>query len=92
MFAGAVLAGNLSAAEVEGSLKPFLSKPHMDVQPVFRGERFGNIVVSMKGTVIATWGTSHVRAKRSEDGGKTWDSPAGSALKGVREMTCILSS
>ena len=56
MFAGAVLAGNLSAAEVEGSLKPFLSKPHMDVQPVFRGERFGNIVVSMKGTVIATWG------------------------------------
>ena len=67
-----MLAGNLSAAEVEGSLKPFLSKPHMDVQPVFRGERFGNIVVSMKGTVIATWGTSHVRAKRSEDGGKTW--------------------
>ena len=54
-FAGAVLAGNLSAAEVEGLLKPFLSKPHLDVQPVFRGERFGNIVVSMKGTVIATW-------------------------------------
>ena len=44
----------------------------MDLQQVFKGERFGNIVVSMKGTVIATWGTSHVRAKRSEDGGKTW--------------------
>jgi len=26
----------------------------------------------MKGTVIATWGKSYVRAKRSVDGGKTW--------------------
>ena len=52
-----------TAAEVEGPLKPHLEKPHMDLQQVFKGERFGNIVVSMKGTVIATWGTSHVRAK-----------------------------
>ena len=61
-----------TAAEVEGPLKPHLENPHMDLQQVFKGERFGNIVVSMKGTVIATWGTSHVRAKRSGDGGKTW--------------------
>jgi sialidase-1 len=26
----------------------------------------------MKGTLIATWGQSYVRARRSEDGGKTW--------------------
>ena len=61
-----------SAGEVEGPLKPHLEKPHMDLQQVFQGERFGNIVVSMKGTVIATWGKSYVRAKRSVDGGKTW--------------------
>jgi len=39
---------------------------------LFPNERFGNVVVSMKGTIIATWGTSHVRARRSEDGGQTW--------------------
>ena len=61
--AGVWLAGNLTGAEVEGSLKPHLREAYMDIKPVFRGERFGNIVVSMKGTVIATWGTSHVRAK-----------------------------
>ena len=28
----------------------------------------------------------------SKDGGKTWDSPAGLALKGVREMWCWFST
>jgi len=64
---------NLVAEQkLEGTIDAFLGKSSLDVQPVFRGERFGNIVVTMKGTVLATWGTSHVRAKRSEDGGKTW--------------------
>lgn len=57
---------------IEGELKPFLGKPFLDIQQVFKGERFGNVVVTMEGTVLATWGTSHVRAKRSVDGGKTW--------------------
>ena len=72
LFAGCLLAGDLLAGETEGPLKPHLGKPHHDLQQLFNGERFGNIVVSMKGTVIATWGTSHVRARRSTDGGKTW--------------------
>jgi sialidase-1 len=64
---------NLVAEQkLEGTIDAFLGKSSLDVQPVFRGERMGNIVVTMKGTVLATWGTSHVRAKRSEDGGKTW--------------------
>jgi sialidase-1 len=62
----------LTAAEVEGPLEPHLGKPALEMQQLFKGERFGNIVVTMKGTVVATWGTSHVRASRSEDGGKTW--------------------
>ncbi|MDB2346705.1 glycoside hydrolase, partial [Verrucomicrobiales bacterium] len=37
-----------------------------------RGERFPNIVVTMKGTVLVTWGNTQVRVRRSEDGGKTW--------------------
>ena len=58
--------------QLEGSLKPFISKPRMDMQQVFRNERFPNIVVTLKGTVIATWGNNSIRARRSEDGGKTW--------------------
>jgi sialidase-1 len=71
-FFAVFLIQGLRAQAVEGELKPFLGKPSLDIQQVFRGERFGNVVVTMKGTVLATWGTSHVRAKRSVDGGKTW--------------------
>ena len=56
----------------EGKLDAFLGEPALELGQVFKGERFPNIVVTMKGTVIGTWGTSHVRARRSEDGGKTW--------------------
>ena len=66
------LSAFVTAAETEGPLKPHLGKPSMEMQQVFKGERFGNIVVTTKGTVLATWGTSHVRACRSEDGGKSW--------------------
>ncbi len=69
LFAGICSTGCKS---LEGPLKPHLGKPHLDILQVFQGERFGNIVITFKGTVVATWGTSHVRAKRSEDGGKTW--------------------
>ncbi len=71
-----VLIGFVSSATrlqaTEGKLDAFLGEPALELGQVFRGERFPNIVVSMKGTVIATWGTSYVRARRSEDGGKTW--------------------
>ena len=63
---------SFAETKLEGKLEPFLGKPSLEIQPVFKGERFGNIVVTMDGTILATWGTTHVRAKRSEDGGKTW--------------------
>jgi sialidase-1 len=44
----------------------------MDTQQVFDKERFPNVVVTLKGTVLVTWGSSSVRARRSEDGGQTW--------------------
>jgi len=62
-------------AASEGPLDPFLGEAKMEVVPVFKGERFPNIVVTKKGTLVATWGQSHVRAKRSEDAGATWSEP-----------------
>ena len=70
---GAAIA-NATAAEypIEGTLEPFLGKPHMDMQQVFKGGRLPNVVVAVDGTVLATWGRSRVRVRRSEDGGRTW--------------------
>jgi sialidase-1 len=44
----------------------------MEMQQVFNDQRFPNIVVTLKGTVLATWGNNGVRLRRSEDGGKSW--------------------
>ncbi len=57
---------------LEGPLEPFLDEARLELQQVFSGERFPNIVVTTKGTLLATWGTSSVRARRSDDGGQTW--------------------
>jgi sialidase-1 len=56
----------------EGELAPFLGEPKFDVQEIFRGERFPNVVVATDGTVVATWGNRSYRVRRSEDGGTTW--------------------
>jgi sialidase-1 len=56
----------------EGSVEPFLGAPEMTLQPLFQTERFPNIVVTKRGTVLATYGNQQVRALRSEDGGQTW--------------------
>jgi sialidase-1 len=67
-------AASLTAAQrpVEGPLAPFLGEPTLEMQQVFQGERFPNVVVALDGTIVATWGSSSVRVRRSEDGGKTW--------------------
>jgi len=57
---------------IEGKLDTFLGQPKMEMQQVFKDQRFPNLVVTLKGTVIATWGSQSVVARRSEDGGKTW--------------------
>lgn len=43
-----------------------------EVQPVFEGERFPNVVVATDGSIIATWGRDTYQVRRSEDGGETW--------------------
>jgi sialidase-1 len=64
----------VSAADrpVEGPLQVFLGEPRMEMQQVFKDERNPNIVVTLEGTVLATWGSKTVCVRRSEDGGQTW--------------------
>ncbi|MBB73810.1 MAG: glycosyl hydrolase [Planctomycetaceae bacterium] len=57
---------------VEGALKPFLAESRLEMHQVFTDERFPNVVVTLQGTVLATWGTKSVRVRRSEDGGASW--------------------
>ncbi|MBG86664.1 MAG: glycosyl hydrolase [Verrucomicrobiales bacterium] len=63
-----ILAGN----KFEGPLKPFVGKARFAKSTVFKGERFPNILVTTKGTLVATYGNKRFRVRRSEDGGKTW--------------------
>lgn len=44
----------------------------IEIQKIFEGERFPNVVVAKNGTVIATWGSNSFQVRRSEDGGETW--------------------
>ena len=62
----------IADSKTEGDIAPFLGPAKMEMSPVFKNERFPNVVVTMKGTVLATWGSKHIRVRRSEDGGKTW--------------------
>jgi sialidase-1 len=74
----AVAIGMLSVASLtaaadstfEGPLDAFLGEPTIEIQQVFQGDRFPNVVVTVKGTVLAVF--NGVRVRRSEDGGKTW--------------------
>lgn len=43
------------------------------VEKVFTGGRFPNLVVALDGTLVATWGNSRYEARRSRDGGMSWD-------------------
>jgi sialidase-1 len=57
---------------LQGRLESFLGQPEMTLQRLFDSERFPNIVVTKRGTVVAVFGNRCVRARRSEDGGQTW--------------------
>ena len=56
----------------EGEIAPLLGEPKLEMRHVFTGERFPNVAVAVDGTVLATWGSSSLRVRRSEDAGATW--------------------
>jgi len=66
----ALLAACGAAFAAEGKLEPFLGEPKLEMQQVFKGDRFPNVVIATDGSVLAVWGGVMVR--RSEDGGETW--------------------
>lgn len=57
----------------DAQLRPFLQTPQLLIQSVFRDERFPNVVVTPKGTIVVTWGNSVIRSRRSTDAGLTWE-------------------
>ena len=75
----------LAAAEIpiEGNQAPFLGEPELSILPVFEEGRFPNIVITTRGTVLATWGNGHIRARRSGDGGRTWGKEITIAQSGI---------
>lgn len=54
----------------EGPLQPFLGEPRLEIQQVYKGDRFPNIVVANDGAVLAFF--NGVKVRRSTDGGETW--------------------
>ncbi len=65
-------ASTTGTTKFEGPLQPLLGDPKFEMQQVFKDQRFPNIVVTLDGTLLATWGSNGIRVRRSEDGGKTW--------------------
>ena len=63
-------------------LDSYLGDPVFDKKRLFSDQRYPNVVVSKKGTVIAVWGNSGVAIRRSEDGGKSWGEPINVSEKG----------
>lgn len=59
-------------AEASGMLEAFVGEPKLEIQQIFAGERFPNVVVTTEGTVLATWSRENYRVRRSEDGGRSW--------------------
>ena len=68
----------------ESSIDALLGEAKLEMTRVFQRERFPNITVAVDGTVLATWGSSSVRASRSEDGGKTWSEESTIARPGFQ--------
>ena len=54
------------------SLSSFLGEARFEKRRVFDDQRYPNVVVTRKGTVLVVWGNDGVVVRRSEDGGKTW--------------------
>ena len=68
------LISRLSSSMSEERLAPVLGSAAFEKQRLFGDQRYPNVVVTTKGTVLAVWGNDGVSVRRSEDGGKSWKS------------------
>ena len=67
-----VLAGLSVASRADDGLEAFLGTPAFEKQRLFDDQRYPNVVVTTRGTVLAIWGNDGVVVRRSEDGGRKW--------------------
>ena len=63
-------------------LASFLGNAAFEKQRLFDDQRYPNVVVTTRGTVLAVWGNDGVVVRRSADGGKSWGSVITVAKKG----------
>ena len=66
------LLGLSTSCQGDDTHASFLSAPAFETQRLFKDQRYPNVVVTTKGTVLAVWGNDGVAVRRSEDGGKSW--------------------
>ena len=80
-----LLAIGIITASLTGSLRADenVGEPKLEVQQLFKQGRFPNITITMKGTVLATFGDKQIRAMRSEDSGETWGDAITIAKSGI---------
>ncbi|MCP4846712.1 MAG: exo-alpha-sialidase [Verrucomicrobiaceae bacterium] len=80
------------SASAEKELNAFLRAPAYDKQRLYDNQRYPNVVVTTRGTVIAIWGNSGVAARRSEDGGESWGNPVSISGSGYNGGGAIVDS
>jgi sialidase-1 len=81
-----------SWAIADEELEPFLGPPAYDKQRLFKDQRYPNVVVTTRGTVLAVWGNSGVVARRSQDGGASWKDPVTISAKGYHGGGAIVDT
>ncbi|MDG2488226.1 MAG: sialidase family protein [Roseibacillus sp.] len=67
-----VITGLSVTSRAGDGLEDFLGKPVFEKQRLFDDQRYPNVVVTTRGTVISVWGNNGVVVRRSEDGGRAW--------------------
>ena len=72
MTIGLVLCGVASLSFAEDQIDSFLGGESFERQRLFDDQRYPNVVVTTRGTVLSVWGNEGVVVRRSEDGGGTW--------------------
>ena len=66
------LVGNSLVIGDNDYLDSFLSEAVCEKQRLFNDQRYPNVVVTTRGTVLSVWGNNGVVVRRSEDGGRSW--------------------
>ena len=74
------------------AMQAFFGPPTHDRQRLYHNQRYPNVVVSTRGTVLSVWGNSGVVVRRSQDGGNSWQDPVTIAAKGYHSGGAIVDS